>query len=106
MGVCCNENSDKSREFKTIAETPEQAARSKQVDEIWAKYDADGSGVLEKDEAMKFLRDINMEIFGAETTDEQNEATFKMIDENGNGSFEKDELKKHIAGLEGEADCD
>ena len=83
------------------------ADRQKQVDEIWAKYDADGSGSLEKAEAMKFLSDINEEIFGDKPTEESLEGTFKMIDENGDGKFVKEELAKHIAGLNGEVDdCD
>ena len=82
------------------------ADKDKQVDEIWAKYDADGSGALEKAEAIKFLQDINKEIFGSDCTPESLEDTFKMIDENGDGKFVKEELRKHIAGLQGEVDDD
>ena len=42
-----------------------------QVDAIWKEYDADGSGVLEKGEAMKFLRDTFKKVFDSDMTDEQ-----------------------------------
>ncbi len=50
--------------------------KKKQVDEIWAQYDTDNSGFLEKEEAMKFLKDTFKKVFGSDTSDEQNEATF------------------------------
>ena len=40
------------------------------VDAVWAKYDADNSGVLEKAECLNFLRDTFKEVFGSEQTDE------------------------------------
>ena len=36
------------------------------IEEVWVKYDVDNSGVLEKAEAINFLRDTFKEIFGAE----------------------------------------
>ena len=81
--------------------------KKKQVEEVWAKYDTDGSGKLEKAEALTFLRDTFKQIFGSDQTDEQLESTFNMVDMNKNGAIEKEELLKHIGGLlDGEADVD
>ena len=43
-----------------------EKTKEQMVEEVWTKYDADGSGVLEKAEAMNFLRDTFKEIFGSE----------------------------------------
>ena len=43
-----------------------EKTKEQMVDEVWAKYDTDNSGVLEKAEAMNFLRDTFKEIFGSE----------------------------------------
>ena len=43
-----------------------EKTKEQMVEEVWAKYDADNSGVLEKGEAMNFLRDTFKEIFGSE----------------------------------------
>ena len=44
--------------------------KDQEIDEIWAKYDTDGSGFLEHAEAMNFLRDTFKDIFGTEETDD------------------------------------
>ena len=69
-----------------------EKTKEQMVDEVWAKYDTDNSGVLEKAEAMNFLRDTFKEIFGSEQTDEQLQGTFDMIDKNKNNTIEKVEL--------------
>ena len=77
------------------------------VEEVWTKYDADNSGVLEKGEAMKFLRDTFKELFGTDKSDEQLLPTFEMIDRNKNNNLDKAELMVHIKGLiYGEANID
>ena len=84
-----------------------EKTKEQMVDEVWAKYDTDNSGVLEKGEAMNFLRDTFKEIFGSEQTDEQLQGTFDMIDKNKNNTIEKVELQAHIKGLiDGEAEVD
>ena len=84
-----------------------EKTKEQMVDEVWAKYDTDNSGVLEKAEAMNFLRDTFKEIFGSEQTDEQLQGTFDMIDKNKNNTIEKVELQAHIKGLiDGEAEVD
>ena len=40
--------------------------KEEMVEEMWTKYDADYSGVLEKGEAMNFLRDTLKELFGTD----------------------------------------
>ena len=84
-----------------------EKTKEQMVEEVWAKYDADNSGVLEKGEAMNFLRDTFKEIFGSEQTDEQLQPTFDMIDKNKNGTLDKAEMMVHIKGLiDGEAEVD
>ena len=84
-----------------------EAEKQAKVDAVWAKYDADNSGVLEKAECLNFLRDTFKEVFGSEQTDEQLESTFNMVDTNKNGVIDKAELMKHINGLvDGEAEVD
>ena len=63
----------------------EQNKSKKQIDDIWEKYDINNSGVLEKSEAFIFLRDIFRELFGTDSTDEDLESTFKMMDTNEDG---------------------
>ena len=61
------------------------------VDQVFASYDADGSGALEKTEARKFLRDL----FAAMECDvdgEQINFVIKKIDDSGDGSISKEEL--------------
>ena len=44
----------------------EEKTKEEVIEIVWAKYDVDKSGVLEKGEAMKFLRDTFKEVFGTE----------------------------------------
>ena len=67
----------------------EYKENKKRIDEIWEKYDVSKNGVLEKTEAFVFLRDMFRDLFGTESTDEDLESTFKMVDSNNNGVIEK-----------------
>ena len=46
------------------------------VDKIWAEFDKDGSGVLEKDEARKFLLSALSEIEANEVSEAELEECF------------------------------
>ena len=84
-----------------------EKTKEQMVDEVWAKYDTDNSGILEKAEAMSFLRDTFKEIFGSQQTDQQLQGTFDMIDKNKTNTIDKKELQAHIKGIiDGEADID
>ena len=64
------------------------------IDQIWAKYDADNSGVLEKGETEKLVKDILAKLNrSGEFTAEKFEAIFTAADKNGNGTIEKNEVE-------------
>ncbi len=70
------------------------------VDNIWAEFDKDGSGVLEKDEAKKFLQSSLSEMEDADKFSEANfEEFFKESDKNGNGTIDKDEMVIYLKKL-------
>jgi len=56
-----------------------------EIDEIYKRYDVDENGVLEKEEAKKFLKDLYIEVNGSDPDDHTIEGTYKMIDESGDG---------------------
>ena len=47
-----------------------EKTKAEKVADVWKKYDANGNDVLDKAEAMKFLHDTMLEVFGSEMTDE------------------------------------
>jgi len=67
------------------------------IDEVWAKYDTDNNGTLERNEIRVFLQDIRFEKMGHRDVDEVevNEA-MSMMDSDLNGSVDKDEFKKYF----------
>ena len=78
------------------------------VNDIWAEYDVDNSGALDKNECKVFVLTTIQEFSGSEATDdytlENFEETFKEFDIDGNGTIEKGEMVKFIrrvAGLGG-----
>ena len=76
---------------------------SKCVDDIWAEYDKDGNGNLDKKETKAFVMKTLAEMAGNEEfSDEDFEQCFKEFDKDGNGTIEKDEMAifiKKVAGL-------
>ena len=73
------------------------------VDDIWAEYDKDGSGALDKDETKKFVQNTLHEMSdNGEFSEADFEACFKEFDKDGSGTIEKDEMAifiKKVAGL-------
>ena len=79
------------------------AVIAKCVDDIWAEYDNDNSGALDKEETKKFVKKTLADMSGGEEfSDEDFEACFKEFDKDGSGTIEKDEMAifiKKVAGL-------
>ena len=73
------------------------------VDDIWAEYDKDNSGSLDKDETKKFVQNTLSEMNDSgEFSEADFEACFKEFDKDGSGTIEKDEMAifiKKVAGL-------
>ena len=66
------------------------------VNSIWVKYDADGSGALDKMETMKFLNEfMELKEKPAISFDQFNKFFYKF-DENGDEEIGKDEMLKFI----------
>ena len=57
------------------------------VEKLWPRYDKDKSGLLEKQEAMLFFKNI----FSG-TPASQYDSYFTMMDVDGNGTINKNEL--------------
>ena len=73
------------------------------VDDIWAEYDKDGSGQLDRDETKKFVQNTLSEMNDSgEFSEADFDACFKEFDKDGSGTIEKDEMAifiKKVAGL-------
>ena len=73
------------------------------VDDIWAEYDKDNSGALDKDETKRFVKNTLSEMGdGGEFSETDFEACFKEFDKDGSGTIEKEEMAifiKKVAGL-------
>ena len=73
------------------------------VDDIWAEYDRDGNGYLDKEETQKFVKNTLREMSDdCEIGVEEFEICFKEFDTDQNNFIEKDEMAffiKKIAGL-------
>ena len=69
------------------------------VDEVWDKSDADGSGVLDKGECKNFLSELK-KIVVADRAENYNENDFEKLfdkfDENKDGFMEKKEMAVFI----------
>ena len=76
---------------------------NKCVDDIWAEYDKDGNGHLDKEETKSFVKKTLAEMAGGEEfSDDDFEACFKEFDKDGSGTIEKEEMAqfiKKVAGL-------
>jgi Ca2+-binding EF-hand superfamily protein len=75
-------------EPEPVPPTPEEITAS-----IWAEYDKDGSGALNKAECRKFVKDL-LQRLGEEVkiTEEEFNDLFKDFDEDGNGTVSRDEM--------------
>ena len=73
------------------------------VDDIWAQYDVDNSGFLDKDETRNFVKKTLHDMSDSgEFSEEDFDACFKEFDKDGSGTIEKDEMAefiKNVAGL-------
>ena len=73
------------------------------VDDIWAEYDKDGSGALDKEETKKFVDNTLSEMDGGADVGENDfDVCFREFDKDGSGTIEKDEMAafiKKVAGL-------
>ena len=73
-----------------------QAQRVKvALDQIWEKFDTDGSGQIEKTEMRAILLDL-YEYMGVTTTEEALDAKFKELDVDNNGSISKLEMTTFV----------
>ena len=50
------------------------------MDKIWKEFDTNNNGKLEKDEAMKFLKEMLPELIGDDPSDEMLERNFNLLD--------------------------
>ena len=74
------------------------------VDDIWAEYDKDGNGCLDKEETKAFVKNTLAEMQDKQDIEDKDfEETFKEFDKDGSGTIEKDEMAsfiKKVAGLD------
>ena len=80
--------------YKVTAESEKKRALKNVVDKLWAKYDVDNNGSLDKDETRALLKDACADCPPPHNKyDEANfEPTFQAMDKNGNGRIEPVEM--------------
>ncbi len=67
------------------------------VDDIWAEYDKDNSGCLDKEETKAFVKNTLSEMSDdSEFSEADFEACFAEFDKDGSGTIEKDEMALYI----------
>lgn len=67
------------------------------VNNVWGKYDKDGSGTLDKAEAMKFVEDSLGQMTGEfKFTPADYDAFFKDLDKDGSGDVDKEEMFRFV----------
>ena len=117
MGATCCGNNDVEKKsevnLKNMANNEPQAPAARppailgsvgdtklrdEVDAIWYKYDQNKNGVLDREEAFAFLKDMMAEVTGQTPTQEEIESNFKILDEDGSGDVSKEETYKFIKG--------
>lgn len=73
------------------------------MDELWQKYDADGSGTLEKPEARRFINDTMKNLGSNDSfTEETYDEVFAEFDEDKTGKISKQNMisfMRKIAGV-------
>ena len=76
---------------------PKDATIASVLDEIWAKYDTDKNGTLNKSEARVFVKEYLLKLGEADRLPPgQFNAIFKDLDEDGNGKITPAEMKDFI----------
>ena len=74
----------------------------KVVDELWAEYDKDNSGALDKEETKKFVQDTLGNLgSGDEFSQEAFDEVFATFDKDNSGTVEKPEMVTFIKQLLG-----
>ena len=77
---------------------------NKCVNDIWAEYDKDGNGYLDKDETKKFVQDTLGNLgSGDEFSQEAFDEVFSTFDKDNSGTIEKAEMVVFIKQLLGGA---
>lgn len=67
------------------------------VNNVWGKYDKDGSGSLDKEEAMRFVQDSLGQMTGDHKfTPADYEQFFKDLDKDGSGDVDKEEMFRFV----------
>ncbi len=67
------------------------------VEDIWAKYDDDGNGYLDKSETKAFVKDTLCDVNdGGEFNDTDFDDCFSEFDKDGSGTIEKEEMVEFI----------
>ena len=69
------------------------------IDSTWGKYDKNQSGVLERGQAVEFIKEVFNECMGDDTielTDEDLQMLFEDIDDDGNGNISREEFRSLI----------
>jgi Ca2+-binding EF-hand superfamily protein len=61
---------------------------------MWLIFDADGTGILDKDTCFKLITEIigNLSLSPKENIEEIYEASFGNFDKNGNGTIERNDI--------------
>ena len=68
--------------------TRNEKIKAEMIDDIWRKYDVDGNGTLDVEEARCFIR----EVLDQNITDEAFDEVFKELDIDGSGTINRDEI--------------
>lgn len=71
-----------------------------EVDRVWAEYDKDNNGYLQKDEAIVFIKAM-MGNVGCEYNQDEFDECFKEMDTDNNNYVERKEMTKFITALIG-----
>ena len=69
------------------------------IQNIWEMYDADGNGVLDKDESKQFVQEMMSDLVSAdheEIDDASFEQIFAMLDTDGSGTIDKQEMFNYL----------
>ena len=82
--------------------TDYEEALMKTVDEIWATYDKDGNGVLDKTEMRSFVEaTITQSGINKTVTDEEFDQIFQQFDLDNSTTIEKDEMAVFVKKMAG-----